>query len=601
MEETLCRSVVGFEHVIETGHHRPVRSLPRRLAPAERETVQLEVEEMMKAGVIEPSYSPWASPVVLVKKKDGGVRFCVDYRKVNEVTEKDVYPLPRIDDVLDQLNGARYFVKLDLYKGYWQVPVRPEHIPKTAFSTPDGHYQFHRMPFGLCNAPASFQRMMDHVLGSLKWKKCLVFMDDILIFARTFRELLERLGEVLEALGKANLRLQKRKCEFGMTVTTYLGHRIGAEGVAPDPAKVEAISNFPRPTNLRSVRRFLGMIGYYRHFLQFGQVASPLTQLLRKNVAWHWGKEQEEAFQVLVQRLSSIPVLGHLDPSLPLVVYTDAGGVHCPAIRVSRAAAVFSSSRQLKDEESRWHPNELECLAVVWALKRLRPYVYGRDVVVRTDSTVARSLLQKKDLTGKQDMWVEALAEFEPGLKMEHCSGRKNVVADALSRANDSSGVGLDYTSGAPLAAAAVSASQSPFSAEEVALRQARDAELEPIVAGLQEPSSEVRLREDGFDLRGGILFRRKWLLAVPKSLRFEITRSCHEEPTAGHEGQKKTVGRVQERFWWRGLSSYVRKTTCTTCLVVFILSAAQDSQTPSGGILGADSAAHSSVPVLGD
>ena len=276
-----------------------------------------------------------------MKKKDGGVRFCVDYRKVNEVTEKDVYPLPRIDDVLDQLNGARYFVKLDLYKGYWQVPVRPEHIPKTAFSTPDGHYQFHRMPFGLCNAPASFQRMMDHVLGSLMWKKCLVFMDDILFFARTFRELLERLGEVLEALGKANLRLQKRKCEFGMTVTTYLGHRIGAEGVAPDPAKVEAISNFPRPTNLRSVRRFLGMIGYYRHFiLQFAQVASPLTQLLRKNVAWHWGKEQEEAFQVLVQHLSSFPVLGHLDPSLPLVVYTDAGGVHCPAIRVSRKSSV---------------------------------------------------------------------------------------------------------------------------------------------------------------------------------------------------------------------------------------------------------------------
>ena len=208
-------------------------------------------------------------------------------------------------------------------------------------------------------------------------------------------------------------------------------------------------------------------------------------------------------------------------------------------------------SRRLKDEESRWHSNELECLAVVWALKRLRHYVYGTDVVVRTDSTVARSLLQKKDLTGKQARWVEALAEFEPGLKMEHCSGRKNVVADALSRANDSSGVGLDYTSNAPVAAAAVSASQSPFSAEEVALRQARDAELEPIVAGLREPSSEARLREDGFDLRGGILFRRRWLLAVPKLLRFEITRSCHEEPTAGHEGQKKTVGRVQERFWW--------------------------------------------------
>ena len=179
ISETLKDSVVGFEHVIETGRHPPVRSLPRRLAPAEREIVRREVEEMLKAGVIEHSYSPWASPVVLVRKKDGEIRFCVDYRKVNDVTEKDVYPLPRIDVVLDQLNGARYFVKLDLYKWYWQVPVREEHVPKTAFSTPDGHYQFRRMPFGLCNAPAAFQRMMDQVLGPLKWKECLVFMDDL--------------------------------------------------------------------------------------------------------------------------------------------------------------------------------------------------------------------------------------------------------------------------------------------------------------------------------------------------------------------------------------------------------------------------------------
>jgi RNase H-like domain found in reverse transcriptase/Reverse transcriptase (RNA-dependent DNA polymerase)/Integrase zinc binding domain/Integrase core domain len=478
-------------------------------------------------------------------------------------------------------------VKLDLYKGYWQVPVRVEHVPKTAFSTPDGHYQFRRMPFGLCNAPAAFQRMMDQVLGPLKWKECLVFMDDLLIFAQAFEELLGRLGRVFAVLGKAGLKLQARKCEFGMTATTYLGHHISAKGVAPDPMKVEAIASFPTPTGVRSVRRFLGMAGYYRHFIpQFARVAAPLTDLLRKNSEWKWGREHGRAFESLVGRLRSIPVLVHLDPTLPLVLYVDASLDGLGAVLAQKSgpteSPIYFLSRRLKEEETRWHSNDLECLAVVWALKKLRHYLYGRDVVVRTDSTVARALSRKKELTGKQGRWVEVMAEFEPGLRFEHCSGRRNVVADALSRAQDSSGNlgcdrdGLDSacTNGAPLAAAAVSACQGRLSADEVELRQERDPELGPIVAGLREASSQSRLREAGFELQGGLLVRRnngsgrRWLLVVPKSLRFDVTRACHEEPTSGHEGQKKTLWRVQERFWWRGVSSYVRKfvSSCLFC-----------------------------------
>ena len=329
------------------------------------------------------------------------------------------------------------------------------------------------------------------------------------------------------------------------------------------------------------------MAGYYRHFIpQFAQVAAPLTDLLRKNGEWKWEREQEGAFKSLVDRLRAIPVLVHLDPGLPLVLYVDASLDGLGAVLAQKSgpkeSPIVFVSRRLKEEESRWHSNDLECLAVVWALKKLRPYLYGRDVVVRTDSTVARTLSRKKELTGKQGRWVEVMAEFAPGLRFEHCCGRRNVVADALSRAKDSSGElgsdrdGLDLacTNDAPLAVAAVSAFPGRLSADEVALRQEGDPGLEPIVSGLREPSSQGHLREAGFELQGGLLFQRnsgsgrRWLLVVPKSLRFDVTRACHEEPTSGHEGQKKTLWRVRERFWWRGVSAYVRKfvSSCLFC-----------------------------------
>lgn len=267
-----------FTHRIDTGTSPPVHVGPRRMAAAERKVVREQVAEMLDLDVVEPANGPWSSPVVLAKKKDGSIRFCVDYRAVNDVTIKDVYPLPRVDDVIECLSGSSYFSTLDLFKGYWQMWLDEASRPKTAFVTPDGLFQFKRMGFGLCNAPASFQRMIDTVLATLKWQICLVYMDDILVFSKTFVEHLDRLEQVLDAIEAAGLLLQLKKCSFASDRTVYLGHVISKEGIAPDPLKFQGVAQLPVPTTVREVRRFLGMASYYRRFIKgFAEIASPMT------------------------------------------------------------------------------------------------------------------------------------------------------------------------------------------------------------------------------------------------------------------------------------------------------------------------------------
>ena len=264
-----------LQHRINTGSEGPIQCPPRRIPQARREDVRRLLREMLDNGIVEPSEGPWSSPIVLAKKKDGTLRFCVDYRKVNTITKRDAYPLPRIDDTLGTLGGSKFFTTMDLASGYWQVEMAPEDRPKTAFSTPEGLYQFRVMPFGLCNAPATFQRLMDRVLGTLKWSSCLVYFDDIIVVGSSFGDHLRHIASVLMKLREAGLKLKPTKCKFFQKQVAFLGHIVSACGIATDPAKTEVIAKWPTPQSRKEVQQFLGLANYYRRFIKnFGLLPS---------------------------------------------------------------------------------------------------------------------------------------------------------------------------------------------------------------------------------------------------------------------------------------------------------------------------------------
>lgn len=283
---------------------------------------------MKKAGIIEPSNSPWSSPVTLVPKKDGTTRFCVDYRRLNEVTRKDSYPLPRMDDVFDILFGKKWFSTLDMKSGYWQVDVRPEDREKTAFTAGDGLWQFTVMPFGLCNAPATYERLMETVLRGLIGKVCLVYLDDVIVFGNTPEEHLENLERVFQQLENAGLKLAPKKCFLFKREVRYLGHTVSWKGVATDPEKLAIVRKWPVPKDKHEMKSFLGLCSYYRRFIKnYAQIAKPLTQLTENGKDFHWDENCQQAFEELRKKLCSSPILAFPDPEKEFIVDTDASDV----------------------------------------------------------------------------------------------------------------------------------------------------------------------------------------------------------------------------------------------------------------------------------
>ena len=377
-------------HSIDTGNHSPIRQPARRMPFSLRQNVSQMIQQMLAQEVICPSHSPWASPIVLVQKKDGSLRFCVDYRRLNAVTKLDVFPLPRIDDSLDLLANSRYFTTLDLATGYWQVKMDSKSQEKTAFVTHDGLYEFRVMPFGLTNAPATFQRLMEGVLHGLTGKCCLVYIDDIVIMGETFEEHLVNLRAVLERLGQAKLKLKLKKCRFAEAEVEYLGHVVSSKGLATDPRKVESVKNFPRPQDLRSVRSFLGLASYYRRFIPcFSSIASPLYQLTKKDAPFDWTASCEQSFEQLKQRLIEAPVLVFPNFEKEFLLETDASGKVLGAVLAQEQSdgsvyPIAYASRTLEPSE-KYGVTEVEALAVVWAVKHFQHYLYGHCCHVYTD------------------------------------------------------------------------------------------------------------------------------------------------------------------------------------------------------------------------
>ena len=426
-----------LEHAIET-HGPPFRQPYRRQNPAVRREEMTQVQQMLSSNVIRPSNSPWASSVVMVRKKDGNLRFCVDFHQLNAATGKDAHPLPRIDDLLDALHGAKWFSTLDLKSGYWQVPITEQDKAKTAFRTSSGQlFEFNQVPFGLCNASATFSRLMDRVLAGLHWETCLFYLDDIIVFSSTWEEHLARLRQVFERLRHANLKLGADKCTFAAKEVNYLGHRVTEEGLLPDSSLLAAIREIPPPETATEVRSFLGLAGYYRHYVKgFAAIAAPLHALTRKDAVFHWSEDCQAAFDRLKTLLTTSPTTAFPDFSQTFRLYTDAStaglGAILAQVRDGKECIICCASRALNQPEKSYPATKLECLAIVWAVAKFRPYLMAMPFEVYTDHYALQWLKTMRTGSAFLHRWSAALEEYD--FTVHHRPGKVQTHVDGLSR-----------------------------------------------------------------------------------------------------------------------------------------------------------------------
>lgn len=428
-----------IKHRIKTRHDMPIYSKMYRYPEVHRGEVNRQIGEMLKDGIIRESNSPYNSPIWIVPKKLGRDnqqqwRIVIDYRKLNDMTIEDRFPMPNIEDIFDKLGNCQYFSTIDLAKGFHQVEMDPDDIHKTAFSTANGHYEFLRMPFGLRNAPATFQRLINNILREFIGKICLVYLDDILVFSTSIEEHMESLSKVLKCLENANLKIQPDKCLFLSRETEFLGHIITPGGIKTNPKKIEAIDAIRLPTTQKQIKSFLGITGYYRRFIKdYSKVAYHLIKYLKKNARLNTrDPEYVKAFQKLKILLKNDPILIHPDFHKHFTLTTDASNFSLGAVLTQENRPIAYASRSLNGHEQRYSTIEKELLGMVWATKHFRPYLYGRKFTIRTDHRPLVWLNNMKEPNSKLQRWKIKLNEFD--FQVEYIKGKENVVADGLSR-----------------------------------------------------------------------------------------------------------------------------------------------------------------------
>ena len=565
------------QHTIETGTYPPIKQRPYRSNPEGRKEIDKQVEEMLENNFIQPSVSPWASPVVLVKKKDGTMRFCVDYRKLNAVTYKDSFPIPLVIDALDSMTGAQYFSTLDLMSGYWQIPLHPSAMEKTAFVTHNGLYEFLVMPFGLCNAPSSFQRLMSHILRGLQYKYALIYIDDILVYSKSIDEHISHLEEIFRRLREADVKLNSNKCHFAKKEVLYLGHVITPEGIKPNPAKISVVKDFPVPRNLKELRNFLGLANYYRRFVKdFAKIANPLHELTCKRVKFCWTTSCAEAFDKLKRALVSAPVLVFPDFSKEFLLFVDACdtgiGMTLSQVQNNKEVVVAYDGRGLLKSERNYSTTEKECLALISAIKKFQPYLHGRKFKVYTDHSSLRWLLNMKNANGRLARWSLLIQQYD--FEIIHRPGKYNSNADSLSRR--------------PYNICRISSKETDVT--EIAEKQRRDQDLFAIIEFLENdvlPDDDTKARKllllkDKFFIgednllyhlnqthkrrcRSEVIYSQ---LVVPSSMKYEVLSNLHDHVAGGHFGVHKTFSKVSERYWWDGMFKDVEHwcKSCTDC-----------------------------------
>jgi hypothetical protein len=438
-------ATTAAEHTIPTPtilKGRAITLKNYRLPESQQQEIQRQVTQMLEDEIIVPSNSGWNFPLLVVPKKLDASgkrkwRICVDFRKLNEITIGDSYPLPNIQDILDKLGRARYFTALDCASGYLQVPIAEEDRHKTAFSTANGHFEFKRMPFGLKSAPSTFQRMMNNVLSELIGDRCLVYMDDILIIGENLREHNQKLRGVFQKLREYNLKIEPDKCEFLKEELNYLGHVVTSEGVRPDENKIKAVVEFPTPKTQKDIKSFLGLAGYYRKFISdFSAIARPLTNLLKKENDWNWTEQEQASFDLLKFKLTNTPLLQYPDFSKPFILTTGASGYAIGAIlsqgKLGEDKPVAYASRTLNKAELNYATVDKELLAIVWACKHFRPYLMGRKFHIITDHKGLTWIFNVKDPSSRLMRWKLLLEEYD--YEIEYRAGKRNCNADSLSR-----------------------------------------------------------------------------------------------------------------------------------------------------------------------
>ena len=596
----------GVEHEIHLSTSVPIKLPYRHIPPTQIPEVKAHVKGLLEQGVIEESVSPYAAPIVLVRKKDGSLRLCVDYRRLNSVTVKDAFPLPRIQDTLDALAGAQYFSSFDLAAGYHQIKVRAEDRFKTAFVTPFGHYQYIRCPMGLTNSPATFQRFMEYVFSDYIFITLLIYLDDILVFSRTLGEHLERLETVFQRLQKYGLKLKPSKCHLLKPEVRYLGFIVSQEGIKSDPEKIKAVQEWPRPKTVRELRGFVAFCGFYRRFIEnFAKTAAPLHALMggksTADITKYWGAEEERAFAELKNKFSQPPVLKSADYSKPFVVETDASMEGLGAVLSQdyegRLHPVAYASRGLRKTErnmNNYSSRKLELLALKWAVtEQFKHYLIGSKFIVYTDNNPLAHLEASK-LGAVESRWLGDLSHFDFVIKYR--PGKENANADGLSRKahkeeiEDGSEVYEMWEGrktnllGRQVSALGIWKKQT----EE----QMCDAQKSCSVLGYlwkqmtgklsrQEFKMAMEMKEfrqlwrlrRSFVMRGGIIYwnrgtrmRSKWKPVLPLLNREEIMKAAHEQ--WGHQGVARTSSLIRNRCFWPGLYDDVSRhvAQCKVC-----------------------------------
>lgn len=503
-----------------------------RMSPLELQEVKKQIDELLNQGYIQPSKSPYGSPVLFVKKKEGTLRMCVDYRALNKITIKNKYPLPRIDELLDRLTGAKYFSKIDLRSGYHQVRIAEQDIEKTAFNCRYGHYEFLVLPFGLCNAPATFMYLMNELFKPFLDTFVIVYLDDILIYSKSLNEHRHHVKQVLEILRENNLYAKKEKCELFREEVSFLGHRVSGNGIGMEKEKIDAVLKWPVPSNVHDIQQFLGLSGYYRKFINnFSGIAAPISELLSNKITFKWTDRQQNAFEQLKQAMVTAPVLSLPDPSLPYTVKCDASGFALGAELSQNQKPIAYLSHKLSAAERNYSTHEKEQLAIITALREWRHYLLGTHVKIETDHMSLKYLQTQPNLSPRQARWQEFLSQYD--IEIIYKSGKQNIIADALSRRSDHQSEINN-----------INTVQNNL-LELIKNSYPNDQKLATIVSNISQYNN--------FIIRDSLLYTTAGQLVIPNNEQIKqiILSEHHDNSISGHMGISKTFELISRSYYW--------------------------------------------------